>query len=219
MKILLVEDDRLYARRLRSALAKTGFSVTWARNGRAAFDQLATDDFVAMVYDIGPPAQNGLVMLRELRARGRTLPVLALNSGSCSGNTVTALESGADDYQLKSAGVEELIARLRALIRRSGRLDHSFSFGHLRVDLAAHVVRMNGKPISISNREFAALRTLLEAAGRVVTRSQLETSLYGWGRNVDSNAVDVHIHNLRQKIGPETIKTVRGVGYIFAQAA
>jgi two-component system response regulator QseB len=217
MKLLLVEDDPLLGDGLRAALTKAGFAVTWVKQGRAALDALAAEEFAAMVLDIGLPTMSGLEVLRELRAGGNSLPVLVLTARDTTRDKVIGLDGGADDYLVKTADMEELIARLRALMRRSGRSSGVLSVGDLKLDLMAHIVLMNGNTISVSNSEFVVLRTLLEGAGRVISRSQLEASLYGWGRNVDSNAVEVHIHNLRQKIGSETIKTVRGVGYTVAK--
>jgi DNA-binding response OmpR family regulator len=220
MKLLLVEDDPLLGDGLRAALAKAGFTVTWARDGKAALAVLEADEFAAMVLDIGLPVMNGMEVLRELRARENLLPVLMLTARDTTRDKVASLDRGADDYLVKTADMEELIARVRALIRRSGRFaGGSFSVGALRLDLAAHSVTREGKAVAVSNREFAVLRALMEAAGRVLTRGQLETSLYGWGRSVDSNAVEVHIHNLRLKLGTDTIRTVRGVGYTIAKSA
>jgi DNA-binding response OmpR family regulator len=217
MKLLLVEDDRLLGDGLRAALGKASFAVTWVRNGKAALDVLAASEFAAMVLDIGLPEMNGLEVLRHLRAGGNQLPVLVLTARDATRDKVVSLDGGADDYLVKTADMEELVARLRALIRRSGRGSGTLSFGSLKLDLAGHTVSLNGQAIAVSNREFMILRTLLEGAGRVFTRAQLEESLYGWGHNVDSNAVEVHIHNLRHKLGAETIKTVRGVGYTVAK--
>jgi DNA-binding response OmpR family regulator len=219
MKLLLVEDDPLLGDGLRAALSKASFAVTWVRNGKAALDVLAAEEFAAMVLDIGLPEMSGLELLRELRAGGNSLPVLVLTARDTTRDKVVSLDGGADDYLVKTADMEELIARLRALVRRSGRGSGTLTVGDLRLDLAAHVVSMNGNTIAVSNREFVVLRTLLEGAGRVLTRGQLEESLYGWGRNVESNAIEVHIHNLRHKLGSETIKTVRGVGYTVAKTA
>lgn len=219
MELLLVEDDPLLGDGLRASLARAGFAVTWVRDGKAALAVLEAHEFATMVLDIGLPVMNGMEVLRELRARENPLPVLMLTARDTTRDKVASLYRGADDYLVKTADMEELIARVRALIRRSGRLaGGSFSVGKLKLDLAAHSVTREGIPVAVSNREFAVLRALMEAAGRVLTRSQLETSLYGWGRNVESNAVEVHIHNLRLKLGADTIKTVRGVGYTIAKA-
>jgi DNA-binding response OmpR family regulator len=219
IKLLLVEDDPLLGDGLRAALCKAGFAVTWVRDGKTALGALETGEFVAMVLDIGLPVMNGTEVLRELRAGGNTLPVLILTARDTTRDKVLSLDRGADDYLTKTADMEELVARLRALVRRSGRGGGTLSVGDLTLDLVAHTVSRKGPTIPVSGREFAVLRALMESAGRILTRSQLETSIYGWNRNVDSNAVEVHIHNLRLKLGAESIKTVRGVGYTIARSA
>ncbi|MCX7164074.1 MAG: response regulator transcription factor [Betaproteobacteria bacterium] len=220
MKLLLVEDDPLLGDGLRAALGKAGFAVTWVRDGKAALDVLGATEFAAMVLDIGLPVMNGLEVLRELRSTNNALPVLMLTARDTTRDKVISLDRGADDHLVKTADMEELIARVRALIRRSGRsTGGSLSVGELTLDLVAHTVSRNGKAVAASARELALLRALMEGVGRVLTRSQLETSLYGWGRNVESNAVEVHIHNLRLKLGADSIKTVRGVGYTLARPA
>ena len=220
MKLLLVEDDPLLGDGLRAALGKAGFAVTWVRDGKAALDVLGATEFAAMVLDIGLPVMNGLEVLRELRSTNNALPVLMLTARDTTRDKVISLDRGADDHLVKTADMEELIARVRALIRRSGRsTGGSLSVGELTLDLVAHTVSRNGKAVAASARELALLRALMEGVGRVLTRSQRETSLYGWGRNVESNAVEVHIHNLRLKLGADSIKTVRGVGYTLARPA
>ncbi|MDD5247672.1 MAG: response regulator transcription factor [Rhodocyclaceae bacterium] len=217
MKLLLVEDDPLLGDGLRAALSKAAFAVTWVRDGKTALAALGSGEFAAMVLDIGLPGMNGMDVLRELRAAGDTLPVLILTARDTTRDKVVSFDRGADDYLVKTADMEELVARLRALIRRSGRGGGSLSVGDLTLDLVARSVTRNGNSLAVSSREFAVLRALMEGVGRVLTRGQLETSLYGWGRNVDSNAVEVHIHNLRLKLGAETIRTVRGIGYTLAR--
>lgn len=219
MRLLLVEDDPLLGDGLRAALDKAGFAVTWVRDGKSVLGALASGDFAVMVLDIGLPGMGGMEVLRELRDANDTLPVLILTARDTTRDKVLSLDRGADDYLVKTADMEELVARLRALVRRSGRGGGSLGVGDLTLDLVAHNVVRNGHAVAVSGREFAVLRALMESAGRVLTRSQLETSLYGWGRNVESNAVEVHIHNLRLKLGADTIKTVRGVGYTIARSA
>lgn len=219
MRLLLVEDDPLLGDGLRAALDKAGFAVTWVRDGKAVLGALASGDFAVMVLDIGLPRMGGMEVLRELRNANDTLPVLILTARDTTRDKVLSLDRGADDYLVKTADMEELVARLRALVRRSGRGGGSLGVGDLTLDLVTHNVVKHGHAVAVSGREFSVLRALMESAGRVLTRSQLETSLYGWGRNVESNAVEVHIHNLRLKLGAETIKTVRGVGYTIARSA
>jgi DNA-binding response OmpR family regulator len=219
MRLLLAEDDPLLGDGLCAALGKAGFAVTWVRDGRAALATTEAGDFAAMVLDIGLPVMNGTEVLKALRASGNTLPVLILTARDTTRDKVGILDRGADDYLVKTADMEELVARLRALIRRSGGGAGLLTVGDLTLDLTSHTVSRNGKTVGISSREFAVLRALMEGAGRVFTRSQMEDAVYGWNRSVDSNAVEVHIHNLRLKLGPDAIRTVRGVGYTIAKAA
>ncbi len=217
MRLLIAEDDALLGAGLRAALGKWGFTVTWVRHGAAALDVLESEQFLAMVLDIGLPDISGLDVLRRVRATGNKLPILILTARDTTHDKVTSLDCGADDYLVKTTDMEELVARLRALIRRSGRGGGMLSVGALSVDLDSRAVTLSGETINVSKREFEVLRVLMEGAGRVLTRAQLEQSLYGWNRSVDSNAVEVHIHNLRSKIGASILKTVRGVGYTIAR--
>ena len=218
MKLLIVEDDALLGAGLRAALSKSGFEVTWLRSGQAALDGLTVNTYVALVLDLSLPDLTGLEVLRKLRADGNTMPVLILTARDSTHDKVVCLNFGADDFLVKTTDMEELIARLRALIRRAGHGGGTFSVGDLKLDPEAHSVTQKGAPVNVSKREFDVLRALMEGAGRVLTRSQLEQSLYGWNRAVDSNAIEVHIHNLRLKIGAGTLKTVRGVGYTIARS-
>jgi DNA-binding response OmpR family regulator len=219
MHILLVEDDPLLGDGLRAALDKAGFKVVWVKDGGMALSLLQTHEYAAMVLDIGLPMVDGMEVLGQMRASGNRLPVLMLTARDTTRDKVLALDRGADDYLVKTAEMEELIARVRALVRRSagGRVG-SLVVGNLRLDLSAHTVTMDDQAISLSACEFALLRALLEASGRVLTRTQLEDVLYGWKKNVDSNALEVHIHHLRQKLGQDVIKTVRGIGYTIARS-
>jgi DNA-binding response OmpR family regulator len=219
MRILLAEDDPLLGDGLRAALDKAGFKVVWVKDGGMALNMLRTQDYAAMVLDIGLPAVDGMEVLRQLRADGNRLPVLILTARDTTRDKVIALDRGADDYLVKTAEMEELIARVRALVRRSanGRVG-SLVVGNLSLNLTTHTISINDQPICLSTCEFAVLRALLEASGRVLTRSQLEEVLYGWKKNVDSNALEVHIHHLRQKLGQDVIKTVRGIGYTIARS-
>ena len=217
MRLLIAEDDALLGAGLRAALGKWGFTVTWVRHGGAALDVLETEQFLAMVLDIGLPDISGLDVLRKVRATGNKLPILILTARDTTHDKVTSLDCGADDYLVKTTDMEELVARLRALIRRSGRGGGMLTVGPLSLDLDSRAVTLSGEAVNVSKREFEVLRVLMEGAGRVLTRVQLEQSLYGWNRSVDSNAVEVHIHNLRSKIGASILKTVRGVGYTIAR--
>jgi DNA-binding response OmpR family regulator len=218
MQLLLVEDDSLLGGGLRAALCRSGFSVTWVREGQAALDLLTAGSFAAMLLDMGLPGVSGMDVLCRLRAEGMSLPVIILTALDTTRDKVVSLNNGADDYLVKTIEMEELIARVRALIRRAGVGCRSLSVGGLTLDLDAHTLTHQGQAVSVSRREFLVLRTLMEGAGRVLTRSQIERALYGWNGGVDSNAVEVHIHNLRAKLGPSCLKTIRGIGYTIASA-
>jgi DNA-binding response OmpR family regulator len=213
MRLMLVEDDALLGGGLQAALGKAGFEVTWLRDGAAALEQLPGGGYAAVVLDLGLPTISGLEVVRQMRAQGHSLPVLILTARDTTRDKVQGLEDGADDYLTKSADIEELIARLRALLRRSGRGGACLTAGELRIDIDARTAWHAGVPVKLSRREFDVLRALIEGAGRVLTRRQLEQSLYGWGHEVESNAIEVHVHNLRAKLGTSALKTVRGVGY------
>ena len=168
-----------------------------------------------MVLDLGLPRLSGMELLRRLRRQGKSIPVLILTARDAIQDKVVGLDSGADDYLVKPVDLDELAARIRALIRRAGgRAAPVLEHGALRLDPAARSVTLDGVPVELSAREFALLQLLLENCGRVLTRTQLEQALYGWGEGVESNAVEVHIHHLRRKLGAELIKTLRGVGYV-----
>jgi DNA-binding response OmpR family regulator len=216
MRVLIVEDNALMGAGLRSALSRSGFEIVWVRDGEAALKILATETFLAMVLDVGLPGMSGLEVLQILRSDGDKMPVLVLTARDTTLDKVTSLDNGADDFLAKTTDIEELAARLRALIRRSGRSE-KYVAGDLILDLGAHTVTQRGIPIDLSKREFEVLSILMNASGRVVTRSQLERSLYGRDRQVESNSLEVHIHNLRAKIGATTLKTIRGVGYTISQ--
>lgn len=217
MRLLLVEDDPLLGAGLRAVLGKAGFSVTWVKDGKAALDVLADEMFAAMVLDIGLPKMSGIEVVRALRAQSNPIPILILTATDCTRDKVLGLECGADDFLGKTAEMEELVARIRALVRRAGRTSGVLSVGGLRMDLDSHTITHHGEPVKVTNREFSVLRVLMDGAGRVLTRAQLESSLYGWKDGVDSNAIEVHIHNLRVKLGASILQTVRGVGYTIVR--
>jgi two-component system response regulator QseB len=214
MRILLVEDDPQLGDGLMVGLRQAGFAVDWVRDGHAADLALSSETFDLVVLDLGLPRLSGMEVLKRARDRGRTAPVLILTARDATGDKVAGLDTGADDYLVKPVDLDELTARIRALTRRSaGRAAPLLTHGDLALDPAAHSVTLAGQPVELASREFALLQMLLESAGRVLTRSQLEQSLYGWGDEPDSNALEVHIHHLRRKLGSELIRTLRGVGY------
>ena len=214
MRILLVEDDPELGDGLTVGLRQAGFAVDWLRDGHAADLALRDESFDLVVLDLGLPRLSGMDVLKRARDRGQNLPILILTARDATGDKVSGLDAGADDYLVKPIDLDELSARIRALTRRTaGRAAPLLVHGDLTVDPAAHRVTLAEQAIELSSREFSLLQLLLENAGRVLTRSQLEQSLYGWRDEPDSNALEVHIHHLRKKLGSDLIRTLRGVGY------
>lgn len=215
MRLLLVEDDPLLGDGIRAGLAQAGFTVDWVKDGEQARTALEVEHYALTVLDLGLPRLSGDALLRGLRAQGNDMPVIILTARDTVSDRVKGLDAGADDYLIKPFDLDELTARIRALLRRAGgRATPLIRHGALEVDPAAHRVALNGQPVELSPREFAILAELLENCGRVLSRERLESSLYGWGGEVESNAVEVHIHHLRKKLGSELIRTIRGVGYM-----
>ena len=214
MRILLIEDDYSLGDGLMVGLRQAGFAVDWLRDGVAADHALASESFDLVVLDLGLPGLSGMEVLKRARGRGLTLPILILTAQDATGDKVSGLDAGADDYLVKPVDIDELAARLRALARRSaGRAAPVLRHGDIELDPAARTLTRAGQPVELSGREFSLLLLLLENTGRVLSRSQLEQSLYGWSDEPDSNALEVHIHHLRKKLGGELIRTLRGVGY------
>ena len=216
MKILLVEDDRLLGDGIRAGLMQAGFAVDWAQDGRAAELALSGEAYDAVVLDLGLPRLSGMEVLARARAARNAVPVLILTARDTVPDRIAGLDAGADDYLVKPYELGDLQARLRALLRRAGnQAEPVLSHGELRLDPAARSVTREGRPVELSAREFAVLHALLLNAGRVLSKAQLEESLYGWGEEIESNAVEVFVHHLRRKLAPEVIVTVRGVGYLI----
>jgi DNA-binding response OmpR family regulator len=216
MRILLVEDDELLGDGLAAGLRHCGYNVDWLRDGASARAALATEEYAAVVLDLGLPRLDGLSLLRGLRATGDATPVLILTARDSTWDKVDGLDGGADDYLVKPVDLDELAARLRALARRAaGKSAPLLRAGEVELDPAARRVRLRSEPVELSAREFAILEMLMRNAGRMISRSQLESALYGWGEGVESNAVEVHIHHLRRKLGTGLIRTVRGIGYLL----
>jgi two-component system response regulator QseB len=215
MRLLLVEDDAMLGESVRRGLQQQGHAVDWVRDGEAADLAMASEPYDVVLLDLGLPRRGGLDVLRSARRRGDRTPVLILTAQDAVADRVGGLDAGADDYLGKPFDLDELSARLRALHRRSGgRATPVLESGRLVLDPAAHEVLLEGVPVSLSPREFSLLQLLLEHPGRPVSRARLEESLYGWGEEVESNAIEVHVHALRRKLGAESIKTLRGVGYM-----
>jgi two-component system OmpR family response regulator/two-component system response regulator QseB len=220
MRILLAEDDALLGDGLQAGLRQLGFLVDWVRDGQAAEHELRTQIYDACVLDLGLPLKDGMDVLAALRRAGVTLPVLVLTARDALTERVRGLDLGADDYVLKPVDLQELAARLRALIRRShGQVQESLRWRDLTLEPAARSVERGGAAIAVSGREFDLLHALMLNPGRVLSREQLEQSIYSWGQEVESNAVEVHVHHLRRKLGADLIQTVRGIGYMLAPEA
>lgn len=205
---------------IRSGLRQDGFAVDWVDDGRSAEEALAESVHDALVLDLGLPRRTGLEILSAMRRRGDTRPVLVLTARDAVADRVAGLDSGADDYLVKPFDLGELAARLRALLRRgSGRAAPVLEAGDVELNPATREVRLKGEPVAVSPREFALLEALLARPGVILSRAQLEEKLYGWTDTVESNAVEVHIHALRRKLGAEFIRNVRGVGWMVARPA
>jgi two-component system response regulator QseB len=219
MRVLLAEDDPMIGASVRQGLSQDGFTVDWVEDGRAAELALADGVHDALLLDLGLPKRAGLEVLGAMRRRGDARPVLILTARDAIADRVAGLDAGADDYMVKPFELDELAARLRALLRRSsGRAVPVLTHGEVELDPAAHEVRRNGEPVVLSAREFALLEALLARPGAILSRVQLEEKLYGWTDPVESNAVEVHIHALRRKLGADFIRNVRGVGWMVARA-
>jgi two-component system response regulator QseB len=214
MRVLIAEDDEMIGAAVQTRLRAQGLAADWVRDGREAEAALADDVHDVLLLDLGLPGREGLSVLRRLRARGSTLPVVIVTARDAVDDRVAGLDAGADDYVVKPFDVKELEARLRAVLRRrAGRANSVIEHGSLSLDLASHELRRDGAAVPVSPREFALLHALLERPGRVLSRAQLEERIYGWGEEVGSNVVEVHIHSLRRKLGAGSIQNVRGVGY------
>lgn len=219
MRLLLVEDDRMIGDGVRTALRQDGHAVDWVRDGRAATEALRSERFDLVLLDLGLPTidgqpRDGIDVLRALRARHDTTPVIVLTARDAIEDRVAGLDAGADDYLIKPFELNELGARMRAVLRRhGGRADTAIECDGVRLDPATKQVTLHGAPVVLSAREIAMLEALMQRPGAILSRAQLEDRLYGWGDEIESNAISVYIHQLRRKLGAEFIKNVRGVGY------
>jgi len=221
MRVLLVEDDEMIGQSLKKALGSNGWSVDWVKDGLLAQSALADGDYACVLLDLGLPKRDGVEVLRQARDRGDTTPVLVLTARDGIDDRVYGLDLGADDYLLKPYEVRELTARMRAVIRRRDGSAHALiGNGGLQLDLTTREVLLEGERAQLSAREFSLLHALLERPGAILSREQLENRIYGWGEEVSSNAVDVLIHGMRRKVGPDAIRNVRGLGWrVVAPAA
>lgn len=215
MRVLLAEDDPLLGDGLRAGLRQRGFEVDWVRDGVAAERELRAEPFAAAVLDLGLPRTDGLQVLAAARRAGVRTPVLVLTARDAVPDRIKGLDTGADDYIVKPVDLDELAARLRALVRRShGQPQERLQAAGVVLDPAGRQVSVDGQEAGLTSREFDLLHLLMLNAGRVLSKEQLEQHLYPWGQEVESNAVEVHVHHLRRKLKPSLIQTVRGVGYL-----
>lgn len=215
MRLLLVEDDSMIGETVQDLLRAEHYAVDWVRDGELAETALRTQVYDLVLLDLGLPRRDGLEVLRSLRARKNRTPVLVATARDGVAQRIAGLDAGADDYVLKPYDLDELLARIRALLRRAaGRAEPVYGHGGVTMDPVSREATVQGVPVLLSAREWAVLEALLARPGSVLSRAQLEEKLYGWGDEINSNAVEVYIHGLRKKLGAETIVNVRGVGYM-----
>ncbi|MGH7193889.1 MAG: response regulator transcription factor [Candidatus Saccharimonadales bacterium] len=218
MRVLLVEDDQMIGEAVAQALRDAGYAVDWVRDGQAALDTIATQSYDVVLLDLGLPKKDGMGVLRSLRAKSNPVPVLVITARDGIDDRIQGLDSGADDYVLKPFEMRELLARMRAVIRRKGGVAGPvLSNGALSLDPATREATVNGAPVRLSNREYSLFQALMTRPGAILSRSELEDRIYGWGEEVESNAVEYLIHSLRRKLGSHSIKNVRGVGWMVSR--
>ncbi len=214
MRLLLIEDDPMIGKSIRDGLRREGYSVDWVRDGWAGEQSVNAEAYDMLILDLGLPRKDGLAVLSSIRASGQIMPVLIITARSEVADRVTGLDAGADDYLVKPFSMPELSARVRALLRRSfGRADTTLHAGELELNPQTREVRLGGKSLALSQRELALLEHLMQRPGAIVSKTSLEGSIYAWGEEVESNTIEVHISNLRKKLGADRIITIRGVGY------
>ena len=214
MRLLLIEDDPMIGKSIRDGLRREGYSVDWVRDGWAGEQSVNTEAYDMLILDLGLPRKDGLAVLSSIRAAGQLMPVLIITARSEVDDRVMGLDAGADDYLVKPFSMPELSARVRALLRRSfGRADTTLHAGELELNPQTREVRLGGKSVALSQRELALLEHLMQRPGAIVSKTSLEGSIYAWGEEVESNTIEVHISNLRKKLGADRIITIRGIGY------
>ncbi len=214
MRILLVEDDTMVGKAVRQGLLRAGFAVDWVTDGRSAELAIGNGVYDLAILDLGLPTKDGMALLSTVRASGNALPVLIASARDTVGDRIDGLEAGADDYLLKPFDLDELVARVRAVLRRHGGSGSPLlTAGSLVMDVSRRSVTCGGVPVELSGKEFAVLEALMRRPGAVLSREKLEESVYGWGDEIGSNAIEVHLHHLRRKLGSDAIRNVRGVGY------
>jgi two-component system OmpR family response regulator/two-component system response regulator QseB len=220
MRLLLIEDDPMIGDSIAEGLRAEHYALDWVRDGQAALLALVGDVYDLLLLDLGLPGRDGLDVLRQYRDRGGAAPVLILTARDSTSDRVQGLDAGADDYLVKPFDLEELFARVRALLRRgAGRTQPDIVHRGLTLRVATHEAFLDGRPVALSAREFSLLKALLDPPGRVMSKALLEQKLYGWSEEVESNTVDVYVHRLRKKLGADFIRNVRGVGYLAPAAA
>jgi len=219
MRLLLVEDDRMIGETVLDQLRAHQYAVDWVRDGEMAETALRTQSYDLVILDLGLPRRDGLSVLRSLRARRERLPVLIATARDTSAERVAGLDAGADDYVLKPYDMPELLARIRALLRRAaGRAEPVYEHRGVAINPATREVTVGGEAVVLSGREWAVLEPLIAHPGLVLSRAQLEEKLYGWKDDISSNAVEVYVHGLRRKLGADLIQNIRGVGYVVPKA-
>jgi len=218
MRLLLIEDDRLIGRGVYETLRDEGYAVDWARDGESGLAQAVTGVHDLVILDLGLPQRDGVDILRRLRAGGHGVPVLIVTARDAPRDRVAGLDLGADDYLVKPFDLDELSARIRALLRRrAGRVDPVLEHHGVSMNLVTRRVSLQGREINLSAREFSVLHALLERPGSVLSRDQLRDKIYAWGDEVESNTIEVYVHALRKHLGAQYIVTVRGVGYAVVE--
>ena len=216
MRLLLVEDDPMIGRNIQAGLKQDGYSVDWVQDGVSAESALSDQVYELLLLDLGLPRKSGLEVIKSLRQQKNAIPILVLTARDAVSDRVHGLDTGADDYLVKPFDLDELSARIRALLRRSaGRPESILEHGSLQLNPATHEVHLDGQPVNLSRREFTLLHIFMEKPGSPLSRTQLEDRMYGWGEEVESNAVEVYIHGLRQKLGSHWIVNIRGIGYMI----
>jgi len=216
MRILLVEDDTMIGAAVRTALRQEAYAVDWVRTGKEVQAALANENFDLVLLDLGLPDLDGVALLGQLRAQGKALPVIIITARDGVEDRIRGLDAGADDYMVKPFDLDELAARIRSALRRSaGHAEPELEAAGVRVNLATRAVTRAGEPVHLSAREYAIVEALMLRPGAILSRAQLEERIYGWGDEVESNAVEVHIHGVRRKLGQDFIQNVRGVGYFI----
>lgn len=218
MRVLLVEDDRMIGEAVQQALKEATYAVDWVRDGQMALTTLDTQDYGLVLLDLGLPKKDGLEVLRAIRSKDNPVPLLIITARDTVEDRIRGLDGGADDYVLKPFNMAELLARMRAVIRRKGGIAGPLlSNGVLALDPATREVSFNGEPARLSAREFSLLHALMVRPGAILSRAELEDRIYGWNEEVESNAVEFLIHSLRKKLGSDAVKNVRGMGWMVSK--